>query len=145
MNDLTVEPTGQNDFGPCPCCGNTSRTVWGFVNGPVGTVAAYFVQWTVGNLANHRPNFDLILGPWGEGAASADRFMIALQYRVLENGPAFTVIDPDGRPSATSELVGKALPRCEVVGKPIAAQAFAIVDAVLAQDYRLRELLGRQA
>jgi hypothetical protein len=30
-----------------------------------------------------------------------------------------------------------------VIGKPIAAQAFAIVDAFLAQDERLAEILAR--
>jgi hypothetical protein len=143
MDDLRVEPTGQNDFGPCSCCGNTSRCVWGFVHRSEGAVAAYFVYWTLGRVNDHWPNFDLIIGPWGQASAAADRRMVALQYRVLDSVPSFMVIDPDGRPSATSELVGKALPRSEVVGKPIAAQAFAIVDAVLGQDDRLTEMLVR--
>ena len=141
--DYTVEPTGQNDFGPCSCCGNTSRCAWGFVHGPNGAVAAYFVHWTVGRVADHWPNFDLIIGQWGEGTVAADRFMVALRYRLLESGPAFMVIDPDGRPSATSGLVGSALRRSEVIGKPIATQAFAIADALLVQDGWLAEMLGR--
>jgi len=145
MDDLTVEPTGQNDFGPCSCCGNTSRSICGFVHGSEGAVAAYFVHWTLGRIADHWPNFDLIIGPWGEGTAAADRCMVALQYRLLHTGPAFMVIDPGGRPSATSSQVGKALPRSEVVGKPIAVKAFAIGDAVLAQDDRLREMLVQSA
>ena len=143
MMDYTIERTGQNDFGPCPCCGNTSRCDWGFVHGPNGVVAAYYVHWTVGRVADHWPNFDLIIGRWGEGTVAADRCMVALRYRLLENGPAFMVIDPDGRPSATSGLVGRALPRSEVIGTPIAAQAFAIADALLEQDGRLAEMLGR--
>jgi hypothetical protein len=143
MCNLTVESTGQNDFGPCPCCGNTSRSVSGFAYGPEGALAAYFVHWTLGRVADHWPKFDLIIGRWGEGTGPADRCMVAGQYRLLDNGPALRVIDPDGRPAATSDLAGRALPRSEVVGKPTAAQAFAIVDALLAQDDRLAEMLGR--
>jgi hypothetical protein len=144
MDELTIEPTGQKEFGPCSCCGNVSRCVWGFVHGREGAVAAYFVHWTIGRVADHWPNFDLIIGRWGQGATPADRCMVALQYRLLENGPAFMVIDPDGRPSAKSELVSKALRRSEVIGSPIAAQAFGIVDAVLAQDTRVAELLMKE-
>jgi hypothetical protein len=52
------------------------------------------------------------------------------------------VIDGHQRPSAKSELVGHVLRRDEVVGQPIAKQAFAVVDAILAQDSRVLELLG---
>jgi hypothetical protein len=142
MADLTVEPTGQKDHGPCACCGNLSRCVWGFVHGAEGTRAAYFVHWTVGRVADHWPNFDLIIGRWGEGASAADRSLVAMEYRLLDNGPAFRVIDAEGRPAAESELVGRVLPRSEVVGQPIAGEAFALVDAVLAQDDRVAELLG---
>jgi hypothetical protein len=145
MNGLTIEPSGQKDLGPCACCGNNSRSVWGFVYDADGALAAYFVHWTVGRVAAHSPNFDLIIGRWGEGATRADRAMVALQYQVLDNGPAFMVIDADGRPSAKSELVGKALSRAEVIDTPFAAKAFAIVDAVLAQDGRVIEIAGKQS
>jgi hypothetical protein len=52
------------------------------------------------------------------------------------------VIDGHERPSAKSELVGRVLRREEVVGRPIAKQAFDAVDAILAQDSRVLELLG---
>jgi hypothetical protein len=143
MDALSIEPMGQNDFGPCDCCGNASRCVSGFVHDADAAVAAYFVHWTPGRVADHLPNFDLILGRWGEGATARDRCMVAMQYRLLDSGPAFMVIDPEGRPSATSDLVGKALARSEVIGQPIAAQAFAVVDAILAQDERVAELFGK--
>ncbi|MCE9531011.1 MAG: hypothetical protein K8T89_07790 [Planctomycetes bacterium] len=142
MKRLEIEPTGQNDHGPCPCCGNTSRCVWGLVHGPKGAVAAYYAHWTVSRVADHWPNFDLIIGKWGDGTTAADRCMVALRYRLMDDGPTFMVIDPDDRPAAKSELVGRALPRADVIGKPIAEQAFAIVDTILAQDDRLAELLG---
>jgi hypothetical protein len=143
MGPLSVEATGCNDYGPCKCCGNGSRCVSGLVQSPTGTVAVYFVHWTLGRVMDHGANFDLILGTWGEGASSSDRCLVALAYRMSATGPQFMVIDADQRPSAGSDLFAKPLQRSEVIGRPITEQAFAIVDAVLEQDARITELLER--
>jgi len=68
--------------------------------------------------------------------------LVTLDYRLTDTGPAFMVIDSASRPAAEIELVGRALARAEVVGQPIAEQAFAVADAVLAEDARIAELLG---
>ena len=39
-------------------------------------------------------------------------------------------------------LVGKSLRRDDIAGTPVAQRAFAIGDAILAQDERVAELLG---
>jgi hypothetical protein len=143
MEALTVEPTGTNDYGPCECCGNNSRCVWGFIHSAEGTTASYFVHWTLSRVADHGANFDLILGKWGDQSMARDRYLVSLAYRLFDTGPEFMVIDGHDRPSAKSELVGRVLRRDEVVGRPIAKQAFAAVDAILAQDTRVLELLGQ--
>ena len=142
LNGLTIEPTGQKDHGPCACCSNMSRCAWGFVHAPDAALAAYFVHWTLGKVADHWPNFDVIIGRWGDGASAADRRLVAMEYRLLDTGPSFRVINARDRPAADPELVGKVLRRCDVIGRRIAPTAFAIVDAILAQDDRLAELLG---
>lgn len=141
MARLALEPTDAKDFGPCECCGNNSRQVWGQDRDGDATIASYFVHWTLSRVADHGANFDLIIGKWGKDATAADRCLVALEYRLDGTGPSFMVIDTAGRPAATSELVGNVLARDEVVGQPIATQAFAIVDAVLVQDGRVAELL----
>jgi hypothetical protein len=93
-------------------------------------------------VADHGANFDLIIGKWGDQATAQDRSLVSLAYRLFESGPQFMVIDGHDRPSAKSELVGHVLPRAEVVGQPIAKVSFAAVDAILAQDRRVLELLG---
>lgn len=139
---MSVEPTEAADFSPCDCCGSTTRRVWGFVYAPDRAVAAYFVQWTVGRVADHGALFDLVLGRWGEGTSAADRVLVTLDYRIIDTGPAFMVIDSEGRPAAGPGMVGRALSRAEVVGRPVAAEAFPVADAVLAQDARIAEILG---
>jgi hypothetical protein len=137
VQPLHVEPTESRDFGPCECCGSKTRRVWGFVHFPTGTAAAYFVQWAVGRVADHGALFDLILGQWGDGTSAADWVLVTLDYRLADTGPAFIVIDSGSRPAAESELVGRALARADVVGQPVAEQAFAVADAALAEDSRI--------
>jgi hypothetical protein len=143
MEALEIETSGCNDYGPCECCGNMSRRVWGYVHSATGSVAAYFVHWTLTRVADHGANFDLIIGKWGEGASSADRDVVSLAYRLEATGPSFMVIDATDRPAATGGLADRVLLRSQVVGKPIAKQAFAIVDAILAKDERVVEVLGQ--
>lgn len=142
MSSLPLEPTGSDDYGPCPCCGNNSRCVWGLVREPKRALAAYYVHWTLGRVPDHGANFDLIIGRWGEGATAKDRSLVSLAYRLFDDGPQFMVIDGHDRPAAKNELVEHVLRREEVIGKPIAKQAFDIVDAILARDERVVELLG---
>jgi hypothetical protein len=142
MEVIGIEPTGSKDFGPCQCCGNNSRRVWGFASQSGKTIASYFVHWTLGRVEDHGVNFDLIVDRWGDGSTAKDRSLVALAYRLFPTGPQFMVIDADGRPAASNELVGRVLRREDVIGQPIAQQAFAIVDAILSQDDRVKELLG---
>jgi hypothetical protein len=139
---LEIEPDGNRDSGPCDCCGNATRRVWGYIHQDDAPLAAYFVTWTVGRL-DHGAHFDLIIGKWGEASCADDRQAVSLEYRLTENGPAFTVIDAQARDVAMSELVGRALRREEVLKRPIAVSAFAIADAVLLRDSRIDELLGK--
>jgi hypothetical protein len=52
------------------------------------------------------------------------------------------VIDANTRSFSSSSLVGQALRRDEVIGTAYAQQAFAIADAILAQDERIAEFAG---
>jgi len=141
FDQLTVFPEGNHDFGPCDCCGDYSRSVNGFVNQNDETIAAYIVHWTLAHL-EHGAHFDLILGKWGEKSEATDRCAVSLEYRVLENGPEFMVIDATVRSIANNQLVSRALKRNEVIGHSIAEQVFAVADAVLFKDERLKELFA---
>ncbi len=82
-------------------------------------------------------------GRWAaDGGTSADRSAVSLVYRIVDNGPAFTVIDANARNIAKSNLASRALKRDEIVGQPIAHDVFALCDAVLMQDERVAEILG---
>jgi hypothetical protein len=134
--NLEVEPDGESS-GYCDCCGRTSRTVWGWVHSPEGTLASYFVQWTEEHLAENGANIDFIVGRWGEGSSAQDRVAVSLVHRGNKrDGPSVMVVDAHGRPISTSPLVGSALAREEVMGTPLAKQIFAMIDAIYVEDSR---------
>src|SRR5262245_45445756 len=103
--DLRLQTLKSQD-GACDCCGTTTRRVWGFVGYEHGTVAAYFVGWTLGK-RDHGAAFDLIVGAWGPNATSEQRGAVALEYRVGDHGPGFAIVDALNRPHATNESVGR--------------------------------------
>ena len=138
--DLSLEPSGKQG-GVCDCCGTSTHRVWGFVRHPLGRLAAYFVGWTVGK-NDHGAAFDLVVGPWGDGALPERRAAVSLQYRLSDERPGFGIVDASGRPTATKKLVGCALARSKVVDTALANQCFAIADAVLMKDPRIAEVRG---
>lgn len=135
---LEVETAGESG-GHCACCGEDTRTVWGYVHlGQGETIAAYYAQWTLNRPFSVEPmNVDLILGRWGEGATDADRCAVSLIYFEKDDAPGVMVIDAGQRSAARPSLVGAALAREDVVGTPFAAAVFAVYDAIVAQDPRI--------
>jgi hypothetical protein len=131
-----VEEMGESG-GHCDCCGNESRCVWGMVHGADETLAAYYMHWTVGHLTDPGANLDLIIGSWGDNTSADDRVVVSLLHRQEPDGsPALMVIDAAERAATKREIARTALARSDVIGTPLAAQVFAIVDAIYEQDDR---------
>ncbi len=139
--ELSLDYSAQNQasFGPCACCGKMTSRVWGYVYQGGEAIAAYFVEWTPGH-EHSAANFDLILGKWGHNASALDRWAASLEYRVIESGPAFSIIDAASRSIASSSLLSHALLRSELVGTPLAATVFDVCDVIYAKDARLAHL-----
>jgi hypothetical protein len=133
---LTIETSGENTFGPCDCCGEMTKRVWGFIYDGEAALAAYFVEWTPGHESNSA-NFDLIVGTWGDEADNSTRRAVSLEFRSLETGRAFMVIDARTRSVANSPLISAALDRDEVIGTETAILAFNICDALYLKEPRL--------
>ena len=136
---LRIYPENQASFGPCDCCGEMTSRVWGYVENNEAAIAAYYVEWTPRH-EGKAANFDLIVGGWGDDTGASDRQAIALEFRHLEAGPAFRVIDAKGRRIGASSLVSEALDRSSVVGTPLGDLVFAICDLVYLEDPRVSVL-----
>lgn len=141
MQNIRVEPTKSNDTGPCDCCGQMSRTVWGYLYVDDVSRAVYYVQWTLNQVPRHGANVDLVMGDWGDGSTSAKRVAVSLVYRVGPNGPEFGSIDPGERPHASSGLADHRIPGRHVLGNPVGADAYAFLHAIFGQDPRVAELV----
>ena len=132
---LTIEPGGEKTSGPCTCCNQMTRRIWGYAYQSDSALAAYFVEWTPGHQDNGAA-FDLILGSWGDEADNTQRLAVSLEFRRLETGPAFMVVDAQSKSVSRSPLISRALSRNEVVGQPIASTAYAVCDAIYLLDSR---------
>lgn len=138
MTHIVATPWKESS-GICACCGSASKTIWGDLSNQDGTVAVYFVHWTVDSPSYH-PNIDLILGEWGEGADSEQRVLASLEFKPATDGGAFMVIDGQQRFENKKTICGRGLQREEVIGTPLATEVFALVDALWISDPRLSEV-----
>lgn len=125
--------------GHCDCCGNQSKTIWGDLSDASGTKAVYFVQWTV-DKPQHMPNFDLVIGPWGDGTAPSNRVLVSLLYQPRQGGGSFMIVNGQGRRADDRGLCDRALERAEVVGTPLAKEVFSLVDALWLTESRIEEV-----
>jgi hypothetical protein len=132
-----VLPDGEAG-GICDCCGETTKRIWGYVETIDRTVAAYFVTWTMGR-PEDLAKFELVVGPWGEGAAPASRKAVTALYGIHDGEGWFMVHDNDG---SLKNIAAVALKRKEVIGKPIAKKCFDLLDAIWLGDRRLSEVKG---
>lgn len=125
--------------GHCDCCGNQTRSISGGLSDGEGARAAYLVRWTVGQ-PRHTPDFDLIIGLWGDGTGPQDRVLVALSYHPRPGGGFFMVVGGKGRPGDNRDLCDRALERDEVIGTPLAQEAFALIDALWLTEPRIAEI-----
>jgi hypothetical protein len=137
---LRVELAGENQPKVCDCCGNETKTVWGYVYWHDVARAAYFVQWTR-NKKEHYPHFDFLVGTWGDDTIR-DKKLISFVYNAThETGGSFMVIDSADRPAARSDLCSVALKRGEVVNDhDLMGVATEMIDAVWLSDPRIEEI-----
>jgi predicted outer membrane lipoprotein len=136
--NLVATPWNESE-GICTCCGNKSKTIWGDISVDETAVAVYFVQWTVAS-TEHFPNFDFVIGRWGEGASATDRILVSLLFRPGHDGGSFKVIDGGERLPKYSKVCARAMQRSEVIGTPLAGEVFALIDALWLTDTRMREV-----
>lgn len=140
MGQLVIETAGENS-GVCACCGHETRTVWGYVREADRTIAAYFVQWTVG-MPKHRPTFDFLVGTWGDDSVR-DKQLVSWMFDSRSPAGGFMVVDSSDRPAARSEICAQALTRNQVTAnRELMDRARSLIDAVWLDDPRLEEVRG---
>lgn len=131
----------------CECCGNTTQILGHFIFDAGGDGwtqhAVTFSVWTIAR-PQDRASIELLLGPFPsdeEESVGPERLRISLLEQMDDEGQtSWMVVDAktvpvdgkDPRPRARN------LSRDEVIGTPLAAQAFRIIDALWETDSRFR-------
>ncbi len=138
LSRIKAFPQGQSTYN-CECCGRLSRTIWGEVRDASGDTVVYYCQWTVDG-PDHDANVDLILGPWGKGAAPDDRVLVSLLFRRSEGNGSFMVIDAAPRHAKVAAICREGLARREVIGTCLAQAAFTTVDVIWYDGRRIADL-----
>ncbi len=137
MSQLTASPTKESEFS-CETCGLAGRRVWGEVIGQSDqTLAIYYVTW-VAACPTDFPQFDLVIGEWGDGTSSADRILISAEFNVTESGPAFRIVDAN--PDFYRSLAVRSLKREEVIGTFHADKTFELLDVIWVEDPRIHDM-----
>src|SRR5918999_3470200 len=140
MSEIRIAPLNQSVHGPCSCCGDTTRTVWGEARVDGAIRAIYYVRWSPEHLDEHAV-WLMYIGRWGD-APPAERVAVALYCRSHGHWPGFMVVDARHTPWGEGVArLGQPLRRVDVVGQPIGVEAYAIAEQVLIQDSRVSELM----
>jgi hypothetical protein len=141
MFRLEFDGSNEKSSGPCPCCGNNSRTVWGFVYSNESALAVYYVHWTPGHIPV-TANFDLIFGDWSEGSGPKSRGVCSFEFRNIDGKPGFMAIDAAGRPASDGSMAALVASRDQFLKLPIRDKLFEVAYYVYLNDPRLQELRG---
>ena len=100
--------------------------------------AIYQVHWTINQVFKHGAEFYLILGQFGEGTTAADKFAVALHFFVDSDRFGFMVVDADKTSISSHPLVGRALPRVDVINTPLAEE---VLNSSMRYGLTMRTLL----
>jgi hypothetical protein len=140
MAEFKVETAGEAGSG-CECCGDETRTVWGYVHSGDQTLAAYFVQWTQGK-SEHAANFDFLIGTWGDPEVK-DKRLASWVFNPKQAGGSFMAVDGSSRPAARSDLCSLVLTREQIIGDAeLKSLRTSLIDAVWLGDSRIKEIRG---
>jgi hypothetical protein len=137
MDDpFRVEAAGESS-GHCHCCGNETRTIWGYIRSGEQPIACYYLHWTR-RAPQHYPNLDFLIGAWGNDSVHNKKLA---SWRFNPVVPSFMAIDSADRPAAKSPLCAHALTRDEVIHDPrLMELTTRLIDAVWLNDPRVKEV-----
>jgi hypothetical protein len=88
----------------CPCCGQQSETVHGYLYDDTGETIVYFAGYTRGHLTR-TANLVLSVGGWGEGMGPEDRHAVPLV--ITQPGHSLIFVDAEVSPWYGETFLGE--------------------------------------
>ncbi len=124
-------------LGVCPCCGSDTARTRGVVERDGIQVAAYLIKWTVGDPSHGMAWLVSLSDPLSRRAVS-----VSLSYS-FEHG-SFMVRHVNDYSWAEDDTTGfgELLGRDQVIGTPLAARVFEIVDEIWLSDPYVQDFVA---
>lgn len=141
MGVIRIDPGQSATSGACPCCGNATKTVWGYVSVDDTARAVYFCRWTQGH-TEQGMSAAISIGEWGEAPQPAQRQLVGLECRVQENRPTFMIINAADSPWSHRRELGTNLSRETALSGPLCQESFDIIDRIITDDQRVKNFLA---
>jgi hypothetical protein len=138
---LTIEPDGEKFHGPCPDCGEATRSVWGYVSTEDAARAVYYIRWTDFHL-ERGAQLAISIGVWGEASRPIDRALFGVECRIGATGPAFMLVDAASVPWSEDAFLGMNLTRPQALADSRKTEVFEILDRIVEADLRFRMFLA---
>ena len=140
MGEISLELGGEGDPYQCPCCGNESHTVWGFIYEDGNAHAVYYAGWTIEH-EDKGVTIAIGLGDWGEDTGPEDRYSIGLDVRANTSDVMFSVLEPEQSSFNDVEFIGRMMPRIEALAHPQLDHIFHVAEHIVADDPRVTTAL----
>lgn len=138
---LTIEPDGEKFHGPCPDCGEATRSVWGYVSTEEAARAVYYIRWTDFHL-ERGAQLGISIGTWGDGSRPNDRALFGVECRIAAAGPEFMLVDAASVPWSENGFLGTSLTRQQALADSRKPEMFEILDCLVEADPRFRTFLA---
>ncbi|MEJ6395360.1 hypothetical protein V8J82_19015 [Gymnodinialimonas sp. 2305UL16-5] len=118
----------------CACCGGTTLRLTGDLKDQNGWLAFYSVRYSAAH-PERLPRFVLGYGDWSSEAPPGQRWVFGADWSKDHNG--FRLADLSSGPSQGDATH---LDRSDILDTRFAEDAFAMLDAILMHDTRLKDL-----
>jgi hypothetical protein len=138
---FTLEPDGEKFHGPCPDCGEATRSVWGYISTEEAARAVYYIRWTDFHL-ERGAQLGISIGVWGEGSRPIDRALFGVECRIGAAGPEFMLVDAASVPWSADEFLGMSLTRHQALADSRKSEVFEMLDRIVEGDPRFRTFLA---
>jgi hypothetical protein len=130
----TVSLEEEHEHG-CPCCGRPVFAGCGELHSTVCPVADYWYRWAEG----HSAAFHLaVCARSAEGEFVEAGGVAVLAAQLQGESLSFSALEPEAAPWREFGAFGRVLSRAEVLGEERKAKVFALADAVVDHEPRLR-------
>jgi hypothetical protein len=129
---VRIEQRGEETQEACSCCGRPVYLGHGVLASERNDLANYWYRWSEG----HDKRFVLAIRPCNERGTPGSRVAV-VSGRVESENLVYSLVDPQDSPWSDSNEFGSVLSRASVLEGPLAAEVFALVDAITENERRL--------